>query len=95
MCLIYLHRCNHLTATSRRVKCTSYFNWNSLIMLIRCIRVRCSHKHCCCSDKFSCLGAVLDCHEDIIRQIPQMEKVTPGILICAQAAVYRSMERNW
>ncbi|XP_052286288.1 uncharacterized protein LOC127881994 isoform X1 [Dreissena polymorpha] len=45
--------------------------------------------------RYSKNGDLLDCDEDIIRQIPNMDKVTPGILICAQAAVYRSMERNW
>jgi hypothetical protein len=43
------------------------------------------------------LGAGLDCDEEIIRQIPNMEKekVSPGILICAQAAVFRSLEIKW
>lgn len=45
--------------------------------------------------KYAKYGAALDCHEEIIRQIPNMEKVTPGILICAQAAVFRSLERKW
>ncbi|XP_060573658.1 uncharacterized protein LOC132731473 isoform X2 [Ruditapes philippinarum] len=42
-------------------------------------------------------GAGLDCDEEIIRQIPNMEKekVSPGILICAQAAVFRSLEIKW
>lgn len=40
-------------------------------------------------------GFLLDCSDDIIRQIPTMEKVPPSVLICAQASVYRSMERKW
>ncbi|XP_052818181.1 uncharacterized protein LOC128244204 [Mya arenaria] len=45
--------------------------------------------------KYSKYGTTLDCDEEIIEQIPNMDKVTPGILICAQAAVFRSMERKW
>ncbi|XP_053401944.1 regulator of G-protein signaling protein-like [Mercenaria mercenaria] len=40
-------------------------------------------------------GAALGCDDEIIRQIPHLEKVTPGILMCAQAAVFRSLERKW
>ncbi|XP_052061919.1 regulator of G-protein signaling protein-like [Mytilus californianus] len=40
-------------------------------------------------------GAWLDCSDDIIRQIPSMEKVPLSVLICAQASVFRAMEQKW
>ncbi|XP_053401949.1 regulator of G-protein signaling protein-like [Mercenaria mercenaria] len=45
--------------------------------------------------RFGKYGAALDCDEEIIFQIPHMDKVNPGILMCAQAAVFRSLERKW
>lgn len=41
------------------------------------------------------LGAFLDCNDDIVKQIPFMEKVPISVLECAQASVYRSMEKKW
>ncbi|XP_063441197.1 regulator of G-protein signaling protein-like isoform X2 [Mytilus trossulus] len=40
-------------------------------------------------------GAWLDCSDDIIKQIPSMEKVPLSVLVCAQASVFRAMERKW
>ncbi|XP_033755035.1 uncharacterized protein LOC117337983 [Pecten maximus] len=40
-------------------------------------------------------GYMLDCSDDIIRQIPTMEKVPASVMVCAQASVFRSMERKW
>ncbi|XP_060082291.1 regulator of G-protein signaling protein-like [Ylistrum balloti] len=40
-------------------------------------------------------GYLLDCSDDIIRQIPTMEKVPASVMVCAQASVFRSMERKW
>ncbi|OWF50105.1 uncharacterized protein LOC110450805 [Mizuhopecten yessoensis] len=40
-------------------------------------------------------GYLLDCSDDIIRQIPTMEKVPASVMICAQSCVFRSMERKW
>ncbi|VDI26949.1 Hypothetical predicted protein [Mytilus galloprovincialis] len=40
-------------------------------------------------------GAFLDCNDDIVKQIPFMEKVPISVLECAQASVYRSMEKKW
>ena len=41
------------------------------------------------------LGKDLKCEADIIREIPLMEKVTPPMLVSAQACVAKSMEENW
>ena len=41
------------------------------------------------------LGKDLKCDADIIKEIPYMEKVTPAMLISAQACVAKSMEENW
>ncbi|KAL3860300.1 hypothetical protein ACJMK2_010439 [Sinanodonta woodiana] len=40
-------------------------------------------------------GAMLDCDEEIIKQLPFMDKVTPALLFCAQNAVYEVLERKW
>ncbi|KAK3603384.1 hypothetical protein CHS0354_009368, partial [Potamilus streckersoni] len=40
-------------------------------------------------------GALLDCDEEIIKQLPFMDKVTPALLFCAQNAVYGVLERKW
>ncbi|XP_062597372.1 regulator of G-protein signaling protein-like, partial [Saccostrea cucullata] len=40
-------------------------------------------------------GYLLDCSDDIIRQIPTMERIPTSVLICAQASVFRAMERKW
>ncbi|CAC5396313.1 unnamed protein product [Mytilus coruscus] len=40
-------------------------------------------------------GAFLDCNDDIMKQIPFMKKVPISVLECAQASVYRSMEKKW
>ncbi|KAK3086174.1 hypothetical protein FSP39_014682 [Pinctada imbricata] len=40
-------------------------------------------------------GYLLDCTDDIILQIPSMDRVPASVLICAQASVFRSMERKW
>lgn len=37
----------------------------------------------------------LHCNAEIIRDIPILDKVTPAMLISAQACVARSMEENW
>ncbi|XP_029201418.2 regulator of G-protein signaling protein-like isoform X1 [Acropora millepora] len=37
----------------------------------------------------------LNCKADIIRDIPTLDKVTPAMLISAQACVSRSIEENW
>ncbi|KAL3860298.1 hypothetical protein ACJMK2_010437 [Sinanodonta woodiana] len=38
---------------------------------------------------------MLDCDDDIIWQIPVLEKVTPAVLVVAQNAVLRSLEKKW
>eukprot|EP00105_Crassostrea_gigas_P001305 XP_011413410.2 PREDICTED: regulator of G-protein signaling protein-like [Crassostrea gigas] len=40
-------------------------------------------------------GYLLDCSDDIIRQIPTMERIPASVLICAQASVFRSLEKKW
>ncbi|XP_068697043.1 regulator of G-protein signaling protein-like [Montipora foliosa] len=37
----------------------------------------------------------LNCKAEIIRDIPTLDKVTPPMLVSAQACVARSMEENW
>ncbi|XP_071845917.1 uncharacterized protein [Apostichopus japonicus] len=40
-------------------------------------------------------GAALQCDADVIQDIPMMEKVTPQMILSAQACVARSMEEKW
>ncbi|XP_065055598.1 regulator of G-protein signaling protein-like [Rhopilema esculentum] len=40
-------------------------------------------------------GKALDCTADIVRDLPQMDKVTPAMLVSAQTCVTRSMEEKW
>ncbi|XP_038077121.1 uncharacterized protein LOC119744960 isoform X2 [Patiria miniata] len=40
-------------------------------------------------------GNALQCDAEIIQEIPHLEKVTPQMLMSAQACVARSMEENW
>lgn len=44
---------------------------------------------------FSKQGSLLDCTDDLMQQIPSMEIVPMSVLLCAQASVFRSMERKW
>ncbi|KAK3603388.1 hypothetical protein CHS0354_009372 [Potamilus streckersoni] len=38
---------------------------------------------------------MLDCDDDIVWQIPVLERVTPAMLVVAQNAVIRSLEKKW
>ena len=40
-------------------------------------------------------GKELKCNADIIKEIPYMEKVTPAMLVSAQACVSKTMEESW
>ncbi|XP_067650944.1 regulator of G-protein signaling protein-like [Haliotis asinina] len=40
-------------------------------------------------------GLNLDCTDEVIKQIPYMENVTAGMMVCAQASIFRMMERKW
>ncbi|XP_046364643.2 uncharacterized protein LOC124140874 [Haliotis rufescens] len=40
-------------------------------------------------------GANLECSDEVIKQIPYMDHVTYGMMVCAQVSVFRTMERNW
>ncbi|XP_072051983.1 uncharacterized protein [Amphiura filiformis] len=40
-------------------------------------------------------GGALQCDADIVLDIPNMEKVTPQMILSAQACVARSMEERW
>ena len=44
---------------------------------------------------FSFSVEYLNCKAEIIRDIPTLDKVTPPMLVSAQACVARSMEENW
>ncbi|XP_046580323.1 uncharacterized protein LOC124287887 [Haliotis rubra] len=40
-------------------------------------------------------GSNLDCSDEVIKQIPYIENVTAGMMVCAQASIFRMMERKW